>query len=90
MSKKSNNKERKQIRNRDKKERGDYIKQSPLRPETKQSIWSIVFIALTVIFLLSALNLAGPLGTDIFEFFTTLFGIGYYTLIKAEKQFLFN
>ncbi len=80
MAKKPNNKERKQIKDRDKRERGDYIKQSPLRPETKQSIWSIVFIALTIIFLLSALKLAGPLGTDIFEFFTTLFGIGYYLL----------
>ncbi len=58
----------------------NYPKPSPLHPEAKQSIWSIVFIALTVIFLLSALKLAGPWGNGIFEFFTTLFGIGYYLL----------
>ncbi len=79
MAKKSNT-EKRRIEKRDKKERGEYGRQSPLHPETKQSIWSIVFIALTVIFLLSALKLAGPWGNGIFGFFTTLFGIGYYLL----------
>ncbi len=74
-------KKRDRQNNRDNKERADsYKKQSPLHPETKQSIWSIAFIALTVIFLLSALHLAGPWGDGIFNFFTMLFGIGYYLL----------
>ncbi len=77
--------------------RNEYVKSSPLHPETKQSIWGIAFIALTVIFLLAALGFAGPWGDGIFKFFTVLFGLGYYllpaitllislTLISREKK----
>ncbi len=97
--KETKKKKRDQRNNRDDNEGrgGSYMKQSPLHPETKQSIWSIAFIALTVIFLLSALHLAGPWGDGIFNFFTMLFGVGYYllpalaliialTLLSKDKQ----
>ncbi len=103
MAKKSQKEIKKKKRDRrsnrdDREERGGpYLQQPSLHPETKQSIWYIAFIALTVIFLLSALHLAGPWGDDIFNFFTTLFGIGYYllpalaliiafTLLTKDKQ----
>ncbi len=62
------------------KKEGGYVKRSPLHPETKKSIWSIAFFALTTIFLLAALNLAGPWGGGTFYFFEKLFGLGYYLL----------
>lgn len=79
MARKSKKDSSKKEVQRQKEERG-YVKQSPLHPETKKSIWSIAFFALTAIFLLAALNLAGPWGGGIFYFLGKLFGLGYYLL----------
>lgn len=51
-----------------------------LHPETKKSIWIVLFTALAVIFLLAAWGVAGPWGNGIYNFFDMLFGWGYYLL----------
>ena len=51
-----------------------------LHPETKKSIWVIVFLAVTLFFLLAAGGVAGPWGNGIYSFFEMLFGWGYYLL----------
>jgi len=51
-----------------------------LHPETKKSIFVIVFLALAIILLLAALNLTGPAGEKIFQAGSYLFGVGYYLL----------
>lgn len=75
-------------------------KTEKLHPETKKSIWGIIFSALFLIFILSPLRLTGPAGEIIFKFGSDLFGIGYYLLpltfltialslfLEKEKKFL--
>ncbi len=54
--------------------------EAPLHPETKKSIWLIVFFALAIIFVLAATGEAGPLGAAFYGFFNNLFGWGYWLL----------
>ncbi len=56
------------------------VQESTLHPETKKSIWIVVFTALAVILLLAAWGVAGPWGNGIYKFFDMLFGWGYYLL----------
>ena len=51
-----------------------------LKPEIKNSILGILFIALAIILILSAFNLAGPLGIFIYKIFNYLLGWGYFLL----------
>ncbi len=51
-----------------------------LHPETKKSIWAIVFLGIAVIFILASFQGAGPVGNFIYEIFEKLFGLGYYLL----------
>ncbi|MFA6354679.1 MAG: DNA translocase FtsK [Candidatus Paceibacterota bacterium] len=51
-----------------------------LHPDTKNSIWGIIFFALAVILILAGIHKAGSAGESIFSFFTTLFGWGYFIL----------
>ena len=48
--------------------------------EVKHSVLSILFIALTVFFILSPFGKAGPVGDKTYELLHTLFGVGYYLL----------
>jgi S-DNA-T family DNA segregation ATPase FtsK/SpoIIIE len=51
-----------------------------LHPETKKSIWAIVFLGLAVIFILASFSKAGPAGEVVYQAFQTLFGLGYFIL----------
>ncbi len=51
-----------------------------LHPDTKKSIWAIVFFGLAVIFVLAAFAKAGPLGNFLYSGLATLFGAGYFVL----------
>lgn len=51
-----------------------------LHPETKKSVWAVVFLGIGIILLLAKFNNAGPLGTFIYNFLEGLFGWGYYLL----------
>ncbi len=48
--------------------------------EVKHSVLSIIFIALTVFFILSRFGKAGPVGDKTYELLNTLLGVGYYIL----------
>jgi S-DNA-T family DNA segregation ATPase FtsK/SpoIIIE len=51
-----------------------------LHPETKQSIWAIVFLGLGIILILAEFNLAGPVGEFLYKGLSFLFGVGYFIL----------
>ncbi|MBN2198148.1 DUF87 domain-containing protein [Candidatus Wolfebacteria bacterium] len=55
-------------------------RESLLRPETKKSIWAIVFFGIAVILVLANFKNAGPLGNFLYILFENLFGWGYYLL----------
>ena len=51
-----------------------------LHPDTKKSIWAVVFIGISIILILARFQNAGPLGNFIYGIFDKLFGWGYYLL----------
>src|SRR3989344_7169114 len=67
---------------------------SRLHPDTKKSVWAIVFFALAVVLALAAFAKAGPLGDMLYGGFQTLFGVGYFilpiSLVFAAAVLLFG
>ncbi|MEK7555378.1 MAG: DNA translocase FtsK 4TM domain-containing protein [Patescibacteria group bacterium] len=59
---------------------GTETEDSRLHPETKKSVWAIVFLGIAVIFILASFQNAGPVGNFIYKIFENLFGWGYYLL----------
>ena len=53
---------------------------SSLHPETKKSVWAIIFIGLSAILFLASFNQAGPAGNFVYRVLNYLFGWGYYLL----------
>jgi S-DNA-T family DNA segregation ATPase FtsK/SpoIIIE len=51
-----------------------------LNPDTKKSIWAIVFIGIAIVLGLAGLRMAGPAGEFIFGILKTLLGVGYFVL----------
>ncbi len=51
-----------------------------LHPETKKSIWAVVFLGVAVVLFLASFKNAGPFGDFLYNFFTKLLGLGYYLL----------
>ncbi|MEK7120883.1 MAG: DNA translocase FtsK 4TM domain-containing protein [Patescibacteria group bacterium] len=51
-----------------------------LKDETLNAVWVIIFIVLSIILSLSAIDKAGIAGEKIFKLFSYLLGIGYYVL----------
>ncbi len=51
-----------------------------LHPETKKSVWIVVFVGLSIILLLAGVHEAGPFGEWFYSVTDKLFGIGYYLL----------
>ena len=51
-----------------------------LKQETVYGIWSIFFFIIAFFLMLSPFGKGGPAGTMVYDFFTTLFGVGYYLL----------
>ncbi len=51
-----------------------------LKEETVRGIWGIVFLFITLFFILSAFNIAGIAGRATFNSLSTLFGVGYFLL----------
>ncbi|MDP3015200.1 MAG: DNA translocase FtsK [bacterium] len=51
-----------------------------LNPETKKSIWAVVFFGIAAVLVLASFNNAGPFGNLLFRIFEGLFGWGYYLL----------
>src|SRR3990172_7901198 len=51
-----------------------------LHPETKKSVWAVMFFGAAVILLLARFQSAGPVGGIFYNLFEWLFGIGYYLL----------
>lgn len=54
-----------------------------LKSEVKRGIASVFIMCVSIIFILSAFNLAGVAGNFLFSFFVKLFGVGYYLLPVA-------
>ncbi len=67
---------------------------SRLHPETRKSIWAIIFICAAAILVLAGFNSAGPAGQAIFNGLDALLGWGYFilpaTLLFAAAVFLFS
>ncbi len=51
-----------------------------LHPETKQTIWGIVCVALALIFIFAYFKNAGPVGNLVYNVFGKFFGLGYLLL----------
>jgi len=49
-----------------------------LHPDTKKSVWIVVFVGLAIVLLLAGIHQAGPLGEWFYLVMDKLFGIGYY------------
>lgn len=54
--------------------------QPRLKPETKKSVWGVVFLGGAAVLALSGFRLAGPVGDWIFSALSELFGVGYFIL----------
>ena len=71
-------------RNHKKKYRDKWLEEKPkeprLHPETKKSIWAIVFLGIAAVLILASFKSAGPFGNFLYLFFEKLFGRGYYLL----------
>ena len=72
-----------------------------IHPDIKKSVWVIIFLAAATLFILAAINQAGPVGAFLYKFFQKLFGWGYYlfpvitfllalSLIATEKTKIFG
>ena len=62
---------------------------SPIHPETKKSIWIVIFAGLAIIFTLAALGAAGPWGAAFYSLFNKLFGWGYFLLPAIALTIVF-
>ncbi len=51
-----------------------------VKDETMQSILSIVFFLVAILFILASVGKAGLVGVSVYEFFSKLFGIGYFLI----------
>ncbi|HEX4104187.1 MAG TPA: DNA translocase FtsK [Candidatus Paceibacterota bacterium] len=65
-----------------------------LHPETKKSIWGIVFVCVAVLLVLARFEEAGPAGATIYQGLYALFGWGYFilpvTLLFASLVFFLS
>lgn len=77
MAQKNNNKNGNKKNNKEK-EPGQFS--LGLHPETKQTIWGVVCVALALIFIFARFKNAGPVGNLIYNVFEELFGLGYLLL----------
>lgn len=55
-------------------------KESKLHPDTRKSIWAVVFLALSAIFALAGFGKAGPAGEILYKGLHALLGVGYAVL----------
>ncbi|MEK7193886.1 MAG: DNA translocase FtsK 4TM domain-containing protein [Patescibacteria group bacterium] len=51
-----------------------------LHPDTKKSVWAIIFLGIAVVLFLASFQKAGPIGGFLYNLFNALFGWGYYLL----------
>ncbi len=65
---------------RNKKKSEGYFEEFRLHPETKKSIWAVIFFGVAAILILARFQNAGPFGNFLYRFFEKLFGWGYYLL----------
>ncbi|MEK9154578.1 MAG: DNA translocase FtsK 4TM domain-containing protein [Patescibacteria group bacterium] len=78
MSRKHKDKNRRKEKSEEKKN-SDFF-ESRLHPETKKSVWAIIFLGVSIILLLAKFQNAGPAGNLFYDIFESLFGWGYYLL----------
>src|SRR6478609_6268547 len=55
-------------------------KEPKLHPDTRKSIWAVVFLALSAIFTLAGFAKAGPAGALLYKGLHALLGVGYAVL----------
>jgi len=60
--------------------RGESIQKKVVKDETMQSIISIIFFLVALLFILASVGKAGLVGSNVFEFFSQLFGVGYFLI----------
>ncbi len=86
--KKKKNEQKKREREEKGSEREEKV--SPLHPDTKKSIWIVIFAGLAVIFTLAATGEAGPWGAAFYSLFDKLFGWGYFLLPAVSVLVVFS
>ncbi len=63
--------------------KSDSNRQPLLHPDTKNGIWAISFVCITIILVLARLSMAGPAGVAIYNGLDSLLGWGYFILPTA-------
>jgi S-DNA-T family DNA segregation ATPase FtsK/SpoIIIE len=87
--------------NRRKKEEKSFFEDFRLEPDTKKSVWAVVFFCVSVLLTLAAFGSAGPLGGFFYGFLEKMFGWGYWlfpliflalagVFISSEKQKIYK
>lgn len=76
MSRKKNKQKNREAQ---KQKAGDF-EEPKLHPDTKKSVWAVVFFGIAAVLVLASFNNAGPFGSFLFRIFEGLFGWGYYLL----------
>ncbi|MDP3947960.1 MAG: DNA translocase FtsK [bacterium] len=80
MAKKNRSKNKKDERRSTERRESEHPREPRLHPDIKKSVLAIVFLGLTVIFMLASFGNAGPAGSLLYLVFERLFGVGYYLL----------
>lgn len=65
---------------RDVEEKESFLDEFRLHPDTKKSIWAVVFLGVAIVLFLASFKNAGPFGEFLYKIFNGLFGLGYYLL----------
>ncbi len=80
--------------NREPRRQKEFDPSPRLHPDTKRSIWAIMFLGLALLFTLAAFGRAGPAGALLYVGCTALLGVGYFmlplTLIFIAGIFFFS
>lgn len=77
------NKDKKNLKSKEKNSSKSSEKEgvmSSIKNETKQAIYAISFLLLSIIFILSSVGYAGPVGKEVYHLLSVLLGIGYFLL----------
>ncbi len=65
-----------------------------LHPDTKKSIWAIVFVGVAAVLILAGFDIAGPAGKFLYGILDALLGVGYFVLpasfLVVAGVFLFS
>ena len=80
MANKKSNKDKNNFKTQSKPELTEEEKNIRLHPDTKKSVFAIIFLAFALVLILARFGKSGPVGQYAYNFFNWLFGVGYFLL----------